>query len=300
MRGFERGTGCGAADAWRVARVLGLGLGLGGAASACGVESDGLFGEAGDESSGAAAGTGASSATGGAGGLPAGGSSGAVGGSTGDAGGGAGGGAGGSHSGSGGGTETNPGVSAATLLALTEHCDPVGGDYSTDYGAEADISICALEGAVFFHADMDIDCDGYRTAECNEDTDPWFYAATAMGDHIAAAELPYVVLPLPSERFNASDFDIELGAVVAVIYQGQLRYGAFVDLGPKEIIGEASYAMAELFGIDPNPATGGTSERVTYIAFSGESARVPEHEILDHARAVDIGKARAAALLNAD
>ena len=70
-----------------------------------------------------------------------------------------------------------------------------------------------------------------------------------------------------------------------------------VDIGPEPIIGEASYAMAELFGIDPDPATGGAEGGVTYIVFTGSDARVREDDILDHGRAVSIGKVQAVELL---
>lgn len=184
------------------------------------------------------------------------------------------------------------------LLGLTEGCEEVvGSDFASDFGAPEDISICALEGAVYWRADMDIDCDGTPTAECNADTDPWFQPITSMGDHIAASELPFVVIPLPSWRFDYTEHDIDLGNVVAVIYEGELRYGAFVDQGPVEIIGEASYAMAELFGIDPDPEFGGSPGPVTYIAFTGDSAVVPAVDILDHGLAESIGAARAQALI---
>ncbi len=274
--------------------VLGFVAGLGGLAAGCAADQGGLFsGESGDASSGRA-GSGSSGAAGG--GVNSGGSN--AGGS--DAGGTDAGGAnsGGSNAGgSSGGTGPDPGVSAASLLALTENCRVVGGQFSSDWSTSSDIPVCGLEGAVFFHADMDIDCDGRVTPECNEQTDPYFFDATAMGEHIAAAELPFVVLPQPSERFDPSEFGLELGNVVAVIYQGEVRYGAYVDIGPAEIIGEASYAMAELFGIDPDPATGGAEEGVTYIAFTGANARVPEDDILDHGRAVSIGRAQAAELV---
>jgi len=189
-------------------------------------------------------------------------------------------------------------VSASELLALTQGCSKVGGDYATDSGKDATIPICELNGAVFWKADMDIDCDGRTTANCNWDRDPAYQDITSMGDHISAEELPFVVIPLPSWRFDYRDFGIDLGTVVAVIYEGQVRYGAFVDQGPDHIIGEASYAMAELFGIDPDPAYGGAQDGVTYIAFTHASAMIDADDILDHALAENVGRSHAAKLVS--
>jgi hypothetical protein len=104
------------------------------------------------------------------------------------------------------------------------------------------------------------------------------------------------VIPLPSSRFDYSAHGIQLGSVVAVIYGGKVAYGVFGDEGPEEIIGESSYAMAKSLGIDPDPDSGGTDGPVTYIVFTGSSGVVPKIE--DHAAAVTIGEARAAALIN--
>jgi len=183
------------------------------------------------------------------------------------------------------------------LVALTESCDRIGGDYASDEGSSSNIPICGLQGAVFWRADMDIDCDGQSTDVCNSGTDPWYQPQTSMGDHIAASELPFVVIPLPSSRFDYEQHDIDLGTVVAVIYDGQLRYGAFVDQGPEEIIGEASYAMAELMGVDPDPEFGGTEGPVLYIAFTGADAMVPESSINDHSLAESIGEEQALELV---
>jgi hypothetical protein len=192
--------------------------------------------------------------------------------------------------------------SAAQLLALTRGCMVVSnGDYQSDDedGAPANIPICGLAGAVFWTADMDVDCDGKMSAQCNLQTDAAYQdqtsATDSKGDPLDAASLPFVVVPLPSARFDYDQAGLALGGVIAVIYQGQVRYGVFGDEGPENIIGEASYAMAASLGIDPDPATGGTDGPVTYIAFTGASALVSTIE--DHDEAVQVGEARAAELL---
>lgn len=192
--------------------------------------------------------------------------------------------------------------SAADLLALTTQCNTISnGLYKTDAGASvpADIPICGLVGAVFWKADMDIDCDGKQSAQCNPNTDPAYQNQTAatdsQGNALDAATLPYIVIPGKSSRFDYTAHDIHLGTVIAVIYNGQVVYGVFGDTGPTTIIGEASYATASMLGIDPNPSTGGVDSGVTYIAFTGANAVASPIE--SHAAAQTIGETLGAALV---
>jgi hypothetical protein len=130
-------------------------------------------------------------------------------------------------------------------------------------------------------------------------TDPSFQAQTSAtdshGNYLDAATLPYVVVPLPSARFDYSAAGLQFGSVIAVIYQDKVEYGVFGDEGPTSIIGEASYRMAQLLGIDPDPSTGGVDSGVAYIAFTGPSAVTMVIE--DHDEAVRIGTAKAQALI---
>jgi hypothetical protein len=189
------------------------------------------------------------------------------------------------------------------LLALTAGCgDQLGGLYATDSGETENIPVCGLIGGVYWTADFDIDCDGIETTVCNAQTDgayqPQTSAQTSTGEFLDASTLPYVVIPLPSGRFTYADHDIDLGQVVAVIYDGQIQFGVFGDQGPDDIIGEASYRMAQLLGIDPDPSTGGTDGPVTFIAFPGDTGRVTIME--DHQEASDIGAVRAQELIDAN
>ncbi len=186
------------------------------------------------------------------------------------------------------------------LLARTASCNPVSSDkYKTDFELGATVPICSLTGAYFWKADMDIDCDGLSSPQCNHNTDPWYQAQTSAQDShgrwLDAATLPYVVIPLPSNRFNYHNRDIQLGQVVAVIYNGKLRFGVFGDEGPSQIIGEASYAMATALGIDPDPASGGVDSGVTYIVFTGNDAVA--HRLEDTVEAAAIGNRRVQQLL---
>ncbi|MFI5550370.1 glycoside hydrolase family 75 protein [Streptomyces sp. NPDC051738] len=193
-------------------------------------------------------------------------------------------------------------VSAADLLAKVASCAQISnGKYRTDERATAaTIPVCGKHGAVFWKADMDIDCDGQRTDSCNEDTDPWFQPATSFhqsdGKPLRSDTLPYVVVPGISDTWDYSKAGVKGGSVVAVIHDDQILYAVVGDTGPKGIIGEASYAAAEALGIDPDPATGGTDSGVTYILFK-DSQVTP---IESHDAAVSLGERLAKEFIQAN
>jgi hypothetical protein len=167
-------------------------------------------------------------------------------------------------------------VDAASLLAATAACTPYPGSglYATDSGEADTVPVCALSGAVWWRADMDVDCDGGTAAACM--ADPWYLpetsATTSTGAYLDASNLPFMVVPLASARFDYVAADIHLGAVAAVIYGSQLVWAVFGDEGPSGIIGEGSYALAQALGIDPDPVTGGADSGVTFIVFTGTAA----------------------------
>src|SRR5437879_525729 len=67
------------------------------------------------------------------------------------------------------------GPTASQLLAKPNSCKQISnGKYRTDDGAPKTVGICDANGAVFWKADMDVDCDGVRTSHCNENTDCCF------------------------------------------------------------------------------------------------------------------------------
>ncbi|WP_105970148.1 glycoside hydrolase family 75 protein [Streptomyces geranii] len=181
-------------------------------------------------------------------------------------------------------------VSAADLLAKVTSCSQLSnGKYRTDEETSATIPVCGKNGAVFWKADMDIDCDGQRTSKCNENTDPWYQDDTAFhqsnGKPLKADSLPYVVVPSSSSIWNYSGAGIKGGGVVAVIYNNKVQYAVVGDTGPTKIIGEASYATAQALGIDPDPETGGTDSGVTYILFKNSQVSPIE----SHGAAVSLG-----------
>ena len=165
-------------------------------------------------------------------------------------------------------------VRAADLLAAVRDCVPVSrGRYRTDNGAPADIPVCGKRGAVFWKADLDIDCDGRRGPYCNETTDPLFADTTAFhqsdGKYLSAETLPYVVVPAASHIWDHEEHGVRSGTVAAVIHGDRVQYAVVGDLGPEGLIGEASYATARGLGIRPDPQGGGAASGVTYIFFEG-------------------------------
>jgi hypothetical protein len=191
------------------------------------------------------------------------------------------------------------GPTAQQLLAKVKSCTQISsGRYKTDDETSRTIPVCQSSGVVFWKADMDIDCDGVRSSACNEDTDPWFQpdtaAHTSTDKPLNAASLPYVVLPSPSSTWDYRKHNIQLGAVIAVIYNNQVTYAVAGDTGPTAIIGEASYATAKSLGIDPDPETGGTDTGVTYIVFPGSKVSPIE----SHSKAVSVGQSLAWQLVN--
>jgi hypothetical protein len=190
---------------------------------------------------------------------------------------------------------------ASQLLAKTSSCSEItNGRYKTDDDASsATVAICKLNGAVYWKADMDIDCDGVSTSTCNSTTDPWYQNQTSFttstGNWLNSATLPYYVVPLPSSRFDYTKNGIHAGQVAAIIFNGKVIYAVFGDEGPSNIIGEASVATANLLGIPSNPANGGSDGPVTYIVFTGSSGVVSPIE--DHNKATSMGQNLASTLL---
>ncbi|WP_190015079.1 glycoside hydrolase family 75 protein [Streptomyces lucensis] len=182
-------------------------------------------------------------------------------------------------------------VSAADLLARLGPCTQVSrGRYRSDADSRANVPVCGTRDAVYWKSDLDVDCDGQSTARCNRRTDPLFAAATAYqqsdGRHLNAEKLPYIVIPAPSRIWNPLAQGVRGGSVVAVVYRDRVRYAVVGDTGPRDIIGEASYATARALGIRANPLDGGTDSGVTYIVFK-DSRVLP---IENHAAAVAAGE----------
>ncbi|WP_217242787.1 glycoside hydrolase family 75 protein [Streptomyces sp. AC555_RSS877] len=182
-------------------------------------------------------------------------------------------------------------VRAADLLAKVRDCVPVSrGRYRSDDGRPASTPVCGTRDAVFWRADLDIDCDGRAGRRCNRRSDPLFSDATAYpqsdGRHLDAERLPYIVVPGPSRIWNHGDDGVRGGSVAAVVHRDRVRYAVVGDVGPRDLIGEASYATAKALGIRPDPRAGGTDSGVTYIVFKDTQVAPIEN----HAAAVMVGE----------
>ncbi|MGW2858386.1 glycoside hydrolase family 75 protein [Streptomyces sp. NPDC001205] len=181
-------------------------------------------------------------------------------------------------------------VSAAALLAKVKTCDQIShGRYRTHTGMSATVPVCGTNGAVFWKADLDVDCDGQITTACNRSTDPWFQPDTRFhqsnGKPLSAEKLPYVVVPSPSPIWDYASAGIKGGGVVAVVYNDKVEYAVVGDTGPSAVIGEASYATAKSLGMDPDPRTGGAESGVTYILFKNSQVEPIE----SHSAAAALG-----------
>lgn len=194
----------------------------------------------------------------------------------------------------------NAAPNAAQLLAKTNSCKQIShGKYKTDSDVSAKtVAICDANGAVFWKADMDIDCDGQRTTQCNEKTDCCFQNDTAFhqsdGKPLSAAVLPYIVVPSASSIWRFTSSGLNGASSCAVIFKNQVEYTVIGDTGPTQIIGEASYATAKALGIDPNPKTGGVDSGVTYICFKNSTVSPIEN----HTNATSTGQSLATQFVN--
>lgn len=150
---------------------------------------------------------------------------------------------------------------------------PVTASMYQEGSTKGPVPVMKKEGAVYWHSGMSIDCDGQPGSLCNQSTDPYFQSQTAWnqsdGMPLKAESLPFVVLPLPSNRWNYADSGIKGGDLVVMAYKDKYVFGVVGDLGPAQRIGEASYAAAKALGINANPKTGGIGSGVTYVVFPG-------------------------------
>jgi hypothetical protein len=197
------------------------------------------------------------------------------------------------------GAESPP--TADAVRAATKECKQVSsGLYKLDAKGEDKVPVCGREGAVFWTADLDVDCDGRESTRCNKKADPDYQSETAAhdshGDSLDAAAVPYVVVPGVSDRWSYKAAGLRVGrSVVAVVHGDRVAYGVIGDVGPKALLGEASYAMASRLGMDPDPRRGGADGGVLYVAFTGADGEVQKPE--DTAEVERAGKRLAARLV---
>lgn len=110
-----------------------------------------------------------------------------------------------------------------------------------------------------FSAKMDIDADGSPNAltidpEYGQLTTAYRYRGLhGQEAHVDAERVPYIVLPqtgAQNEEFY-SQTGVGLGDIAAVIYRGRLEFAFVADVGPPDMIGEGSVALAQALGHNP-------------------------------------------------
>jgi hypothetical protein len=192
-------------------------------------------------------------------------------------------------------------VDASALRAALGTCVPLPNvtAFRSDAHSAPSIQLCGRPGAVWWSGDLDVDCDGGTEPACHADRT--FLGDTAARDAhgrpLDASHLPYVVVPQSSNGFDFRASGLRLGSVVAVMFRDRLEYAVVGDLGPRGVIGEGSFALAERLGINPDPNRGGVAAGVTYVAFTGADAVIAPVE--DRTKTEEVGAQRAAALIDA-
>jgi hypothetical protein len=184
------------------------------------------------------------------------------------------------------------------LAKLGAHCAAVTKKpLRPEDGAPRSVPVCGMNGAVYAKTGLLVDCDGQRTARCNEKTDCCFQDDTAFhqsdGQPLNAAKLPYIVLPRDSANWRWSKEGIDGASVAAVIYDHRLTYAVVGDTDVPDKVPQGSYATAKALGMNPDPKNGGVDSGVTYIVFFNATA----DPIESHASAVSVGEKAAEAFL---
>jgi Fungal chitosanase of glycosyl hydrolase group 75 len=167
--------------------------------------------------------------------------------------------------------------------------------------SSTNVDICGLSNAVYWQSGLEVLCDGVMTTTCNINTDPQYQSTTlakdSSGNSLDAAAVPYIEMSAPTSRFDYTTVGLQMGSVAAVIRQTQITFAVVGTEGIADVIGDASYATAKELGMNPDPVEGGEPSGITYFAFTGPSNVLTKNE--DHAEAVRLGQAAAAALIRA-
>ncbi len=164
------------------------------------------------------------------------------------------------------------------------------------------------QGTVFFEADMDIDCDASDNGVCNGYDpshqggllcDDQFSCSIYNNGSVDASVTPFYVIPI-GDPMNYDTRGISIGQVAAIIntQNNSITYAPFLDGdGVGQEIGECSPALADILGVDDNPDTGGQSDGITYIIFTGDAGLLAESDVADHQSAIDLGSSLAEQLI---
>lgn len=193
----------------------------------------------------------------------------------------------------------------------TGFCKQCSDENSNPTVVKKTVSLYQTDKAVFFDADMDIDCDGSNDGICGG-TDPSHQNLLSCdgngkcskdnGGPIDAATTPFYVLPIGSP-FSSGSRGIGIGQLAVVINRKttppSIVYAPMLDEdGVSQEIGEASSFMAKLLGVPNDPNTGGQDTGIVYIVFRGTGARFTSvADMANHQKAITVGQALAAELV---
>lgn len=126
-------------------------------------------------------------------------------------------------------------------------------------------------GKCYMVADYDVDVDGSGSSH----GDPYFQPDTSLhhnGKPLNSDLECFIVLPPACIKGVRG---IVLGCQARVTYRGIVRNAVVGDVGPTRKVGEGSYKLAKLLGMDPSPINGGVDgAKVTYEWWPGVAAVV--------------------------
>jgi hypothetical protein len=127
------------------------------------------------------------------------------------------------------------------------------------------------------------DSHGDPVIQGQNDPAPGYYVSTTAltnpgttpatpAHYIDASTIPYVVLPAHRFANFTSIKPLRLGDVGVAynVANGTMAFAQFCDTGPAGSLGEASIALADALGVNPNPKHGGVATRqIVYVVFPG-------------------------------
>lgn len=90
--------------------------------------------------------------------------------------------------------------------------------------------------------------------------------------NVDSVAIPFIVLPKGKKLYGAALGDL---AIVYSKANKKITGAILADIGPKNSIGEASIACADLLSVNSNPKNGGTGAGIIYIVFPNTKQSFP-------------------------
>ena len=197
---------------------------------------------------------------------------------------------------------TNPIDAPADLVALTSTCAQLAGTtkFAKDSGGSKTVPICQLNGALFWKADLDVDCDGGQGAACK--ADPYYQADTATvdskGNPLDASSLALRRRPPAEQRLRLQSRGAEARERRRRDLPGKddVRHPRRSRPDGRHRRGVLCHGAKARH--QPQPHFGRRRQGVTYVAFTGATAIVTKKE--DMVQASTIGQSRTAAVISSN